>query len=192
MKKVLGAAVLITWIMNPLNALFAQAQTGAAEDWSKLAQKVVEHVAGIQPAEAVVISGGQHVIPLMEALSIQTQHHGGFPHMLLSTDQVMRDYYTAVPMKYLVQDQRYFGEWLNHIDIWINVSSVENYKALIKDVPEERFAAIAKSEASVNQMMDASGLRLVNLPLPTQEMADIHAIPLDRLKAIYKDAIEVD
>jgi len=192
MKKVAGITLLLMWLLNPLNALYAQTQTGADEDWSKLARKVVEHVAGIQPAEAVMISGGQHVIPLMEALSIQTQHHGGFPSMLLSTDKVMRDYYSAVPMKYLMQDQRYLGEWLNHIDVWINVSAVENYKTLMRDVPEARFAAIAKSEQSIAQMIDQSGIRLVNLPVPTQEMADIHSIPLDRFKAIYRDAIEAD
>ncbi len=54
----------------------AAAQQGNID---RLAHRIVTTSLGIKPGEVVVITGGKHTIPLMEALAIEAQKagHGG-------------------------------------------------------------------------------------------------------------------
>ncbi len=75
---VLWNAVALCAALGALPAASARAPTestaGAtsapAHDYGALARRIVTSTAGIKPGEVVVITGGQHTIPLMEALAV--------------------------------------------------------------------------------------------------------------------------
>ena len=82
-KFILVAACVLT-------ATGANAQTD--EITQKLALRLVQS-ASIKPGDVVMISGGKHMIPLMEAVAIEVQKAGGFPNMMLQSDRVARSFY---------------------------------------------------------------------------------------------------
>jgi aminopeptidase len=110
-----------------------------------LAKKVVTISANVKPGEVVVIYGGKHTIPLMEALAIEAQKAGGMVQMLLGSDRVTRSRFTEVPERYLELEPKYIAEWLRPVDVWIALPDVADAKATFGDVPEERFAKAGKA-----------------------------------------------
>ena len=122
-------------------AFLANAQTD--EMTQKLALRLVQS-ASVRPGDVVMITGGKHMIPLMEAVAIEVQKAGGFQNMILNTDRVTRFFYTEVPDKYLEQEPRYWAEWLKQTNVFIGLPSTEDNKALIERESSERFAKISK------------------------------------------------
>ncbi|HEX9973302.1 MAG TPA: aminopeptidase, partial [bacterium] len=117
---------------------------------------------------------------------------GGMINMFLDSDKVLKSYYQEVDEKYLDQEPTYFAEWLKHIDVWISLPGSENPKAVFADVPEERFAKIAKANQIVNDMLNASELRLVNIAYPTKEQAAINQLDFTAYEKMTWDAVNAD
>ena len=117
----------------------------------------------------MVISGGKHTIPLMEALAIEAQKAGGIVTMLLNSDKVIRSRNADVDEKYLAQEPRYFGEWLKQVDVWISLPDASDIKALDAGVSATRLAKIDKSDQYIIPMLDGMKVRGVNLIYPTEE-----------------------
>ena len=105
------------------------AATAQQPNLHRLARRIVATSVGIKPGEAVVITGGKHTIPLMEALAIEAQKAGGMVTIFLSSDSVVRSLNVEVPGQFLSQEPRFFAEWLKQVDVFITLPSASNIKA---------------------------------------------------------------
>jgi hypothetical protein len=172
MKKVLvistGLIVsgLILVLLSAAPACFAQGR-----NFDELAHRIVTTTVNIKPGEAVVISGGKHTVPLMEALAIEAQKAGGLVTMFLGSDKVIRSFNADVPEKYLEQEPRFFAEWLRQVDVWISLPDVSDIKALDAGVPAARLAKIDKANQFLTPLLDSMKVRQVSIIYPTDERA---------------------
>jgi hypothetical protein len=63
----------------------AQSNQSVRPDLTALAHRIAITSAGIKPGD-VVVAGGKHTIPLMEAIAIEAQKAGGLTNLFLSSD----------------------------------------------------------------------------------------------------------
>src|SRR5258706_522192 len=118
---------------------FAAVSTcGQDNEFATLAARIIKTTANVKPGEVIVISGGKHNLPIMEELAIEAQKAGGLVTMFLDSDRVQRALFKEVPEQYLAQNRIYLGEWIKHVDVMINLPSVEDPNALFAGVPPER------------------------------------------------------
>ena len=104
----------------------------AQKDYTPMSKEIVEN-SGIQPGEVVVVSGGQHFIPLMEAIAIESNLKGAFTTVFLNTDNIERGLVNDVPMQYLSATPTYFGEWVKNIDVWIGLPTLKIMKQFTRE-----------------------------------------------------------
>lgn len=140
-------------------------------DFGLLAQRVITTSVSVKPGDVVVISGGKHTIPLMEALAIEAQKAGGLVTMFLASDRVIRSRYMDVPENYLAQEPRYLVEWIKQADVWINLPEASDIKGLQAGVSAMRLAKIDKANQFIVPLLDSMKFREVDLILPTEERA---------------------
>ncbi len=173
---------------------FFTAVTVSAQErnFVELARKVVKTSANVKPGDVVVVYGGTHTIPFMEALAIEAQMSGGMPQMFLNSDRVNRSFFMDVSDKYLEQPPTFFAQWLKHINVWIGLPDVENRKAVYGDVPEERFAKANRAGQVVTDSLNASGVRVVFVGYPTKEDAAISQVDFDTFQKMHWDAVNAD
>jgi aminopeptidase len=150
-------------------SLFAATTRAQAPNFDELARNIVTSSVAVKQGEVVVISGGKHTIPLMEALAIEAQKAGGIVTMLLNSDRVIRSLNADVEEKYLGQEPRYFGEWLKQVDVWISLPEASDIKALDAGVSATRLTKIAKAGQFIIPMLDGTRVRGVFLIYPTEE-----------------------
>ncbi len=181
-------------VLAAINILLFYSVTVFSQEvkFGELASKVITTSANIKPGDVVVVYGGKHTIPLMEALAIEAGKAGGMVNMFLDSDKVLKSYYQEVDEKYLDQEPTYFAEWLKHIDVWIGLPGSENPKAVFADIPEERFAKVAKAGQIINGMLNESGVRVVNIGYPTKEQATINQLDFATYEKMHWDAVKAD
>lgn len=165
---------------------------GRTGDEEALARKVVSTSVNVRPGDVVVVAGGKHTIPLMEAVAIEAQKAGGMVTMFLNSDRVWRSFNVEVPEEYLDQEPQYFAEWLEHIDVWIGFPGAEDFKAVIADVPEARFAKAAKADQVIWDMLNESKIRSAFVNYPTREDAENVNIDFATLERMHWDAVDTD
>jgi aminopeptidase len=165
--------------------LFATLAKAQEKDFAELAHRVVTSSVAVKPGDVVVISGGKHTIPLMEALAIEAQKAGGLVTMFLNSDKVIRSRYTEVPEKHLEIEPRYAAEWFKQVDVFISLPDVSDIKAIQAGVSAERFAKMDKAGQFMLPLLDEMKFREVDIILPTAERArSFHVDP-----AVYNSMI---
>ena len=115
------------------------------QDYSELAKRIVKTSANVGVGNVVVVDGGMHTIPLIEAIANEAQKAGGMVTMFLNSDQVIWSLFTDVPLKYLEQERTYLAEWSKQIDVWIGLPNVENLRETLGEIPEDRFVKAAEA-----------------------------------------------
>jgi len=135
----------------------------------RLAHRIVTVSVGVKPGEVVVITGGKHTIPLMEALAIEAQKAGGMAAILLSSDKVVRSLNVDVPEQFLTQEPRYFAEWLKRADVFITLPAASDIKALDAGVPATRLAKLNEAGQFLTPLLDDMRFRELDITYPTRE-----------------------
>jgi aminopeptidase len=185
------AVVAITvWLFS--TALGQEQQAHQSHRYAELARRVVSTSANIKPGEVVVVWGGKHTIPLMEALAIEAQKAGGLVNMFLSSDVVIRSYYVDVPEEYLEIEPHYLAEWIKTIDVAITLPDVEDFKALIAGVPEARFAKAYRAGQVIQSMLNESKVKLVAIGYPTKEEAANNKLDFPTFEKMHWAAVNAD
>jgi leucyl aminopeptidase (aminopeptidase T) len=183
-------AALTLWLFS--TALGQEQQANQSQKYAELARRIVSTSANIKPGEVVVISGGKHTIPLMEALAIESQKAGGLVNMFLYSDIVERSYFIDVPEKYLEIEPRFFAEWLKTIDVWISLPGVEDHKAIYADIPEARFAKASKASQVIQGMLNEAKIKEVDIGYPTKEEAANNKIDFAAFEKMHWAAVNAD
>jgi len=168
------------------------ANSGDGVNTAALARRVATESAKIKPGDVVVIDGGKHTIPLMEALAIEAQKAGGMVTMFLESDLVMRSYNVDVPEKYLEQKPIFFAEWLKPMDVYISLPGAEDFKSVIAGVPEARFAKAAQAGQVITDMLNGSKVRLVIIGYPSKQEAENNRLDFQTYEKMHWDAVNAD
>lgn len=158
----------------------------------ELAKKVVNTSVGVKPGDVVVISGNARSIPLMEDLAIEAAMAGGMVQVFVDTDRLARTINAEVPEKYLKQEPKYLVNWIKEVDVWIATPDVEDYKASIAGVSQERLAQLNKSGEIVADALNSSKLKYLYIDLPSKADAALFQVPYADLEKMHWDAVNAD
>ncbi|WP_426060639.1 aminopeptidase [Hymenobacter sp. B1770] len=147
--------------------------TGSAfgQNYEQIAKQIVNTSAGVKPGDAVVITGGQHTMPLMEAVAVEVARAGGQPNMWVTTDKVVRAVNVETPEAAIQASKA--NNMLLLADVLITLPSVEDSRAVLADVSAARrtkFGQVAAA-SNMNQQLDASKLRGVFVSYPSKSYA---------------------
>ncbi len=175
-----------------ISAIVATQALAGNVDYEDLAKRIVNTSANVQPGEVVVVSGGQHTVPLMEAIAIEVQKAGGFVTIFLNTDKLARARWFDVPEKYLEQPAHYFGSWLKEIDVWIGLPDLEDTKFVESDVPEERFAMASKANQSLAAALNDTEVRVLGVGFPSRQDAAINGLDFATYEQLHWAAVNAD
>jgi len=157
----------------------------------QLAKRLVRS-ASVKAGDVVMIDGGTHMVPLMEAIAVEVEMNGGFPVITLESDRVLRAQQVDVPEKYLEQEPRYFAEWLKHANVYISLPGVVDVKALYGDVPAERSAKINKAGHFFSDVLNALPIRLVSLDFPAKADAELAGMTFDDYQKMMFQGMSAD
>jgi len=164
----------------------------AAQDDSKLARQITEVTAGVQPGDVVVVFGGKHTLPQMEAIAIEAQKAGGQVNMMINTDRVARSYWTEVDEEYLKQVPQYWTPWLGEVDVWIGLPAIEDPPKAFGDIPPERFALGSEGSQMFNDILNSTPLRGMYVAYPLEADARTNGISFDTWAEMQWAAITAD
>jgi aminopeptidase len=172
MNAVLRSNTILSLIGLIFGFLSIQPAAAQERNFGELAHRIITTSANVQPGDVVVVSGGKHTIPLMEALAIEAMKAGGMVTLFLGSDKVTRYFNADVPDPYLQQEPRFFAEWLKQVDVWIALPDASDIKALTAGVPASRLAEIDKANQFFTGMLDGMKFRQVALIYPTDERGE--------------------
>ena len=159
---------------------------------NELAKKVLQESFNVQPGNVIVISGGQHTLDLMEAFVIEARKLGAVVNTSIDTDKMIKSLYRDVPEKFYGIDNQYWLDWLKLIDIWISLPGVENYEAVYKNVPQEKFAKMNKSQQVFYDAFNTFKVKGGYLAYPTKSMASVNKLDFEVFKKMQWKAINAD
>jgi len=147
--------------------------TGSAfgQDYEKIAKQIVNTSAGVKPGDAVIISGGQHTLPLMEAVAVEVARAGGQPMMWMQTDKVARAVNMETPEAAIQASKT--SNMLLLADVLITLPGVEDGRAVMAGMTKERRAQFSQAAAAsgISQKLDGSKLRGVFVTYPSKSYA---------------------
>lgn len=161
------------------------------KDWTPLAKEIVEN-SGIQPGEVVVVNGGQHNIPLAQAIAVESNLKGAFTNVFFTTDEIERSLLHDVHYQYLSVIPTYFGEWVKNIDVWIGLPTVENPQVIYKDVLDERMAALNKAWQKLYDGFNKSKCRVYSVDYPSPQKAELAKMEFPVYEKMIVDAMRAD
>ena len=157
--------------MACVSGLLLFTSSAFGQNYEQIAKQIVNTSAGVKPGDAVVITGGQHTMPLMEAVAVEVARVGGQPSMLVNTDKVQRAVNMETPESAIQASK--MNEMLLQADVLISLPAVEDSRAVAADVSAARrtkFGQVAAA-SGINQKYDASKLRGVFVSYPSKNYA---------------------
>jgi len=154
-----------------LAGLLLLASPVVGQNYEQIAKQIVNTSAGVKAGELVLITGGKHTLPLMEAVAVEVARAGGQPEMLLNTDKVA--YATNVEMPESAIQASKSSNWLLGADVLIQLPGLEDTKAVFAGITPERQAKFLKvaAEDGLSKKLDAAKVRGVFLSYPSKSFA---------------------
>ena len=195
MKRKKGLLVTGFFILVVSAVLLLSQSTPQAEvDYEAIARKLVTQCAAVQEGEMVYIEGGSKDLELLEDIVINVRKVGGRPLASFGSDRLTRRWWTEVPEKFDTQSREPWVKFWNLIAAGIFVSYNED-EALLADIPAERFAAVGKVDAVINEAMQKNnfrGIYLGNGLYPTAQLAQRYGLSQDELARMFWDCVNID
>ncbi len=170
-------------------AIAAQAGNTDTAQVNRLAGQVARRALRIHRGDVVMIAGGKHTVPVMEALAIEALRAGGLMQMLLSSERVTRVRLKELPEADLSRPATYFADWLRTTTVYIGLPSAADPKAVFADVPETRLAKWSAGFAAIYDMLDASPVRGAYIDYPSPGAAAVVAMPYEAYARMQLAAI---
>jgi leucyl aminopeptidase (aminopeptidase T) len=158
----------------------------------RLAAQVVQRGLRIHRGDVVMISGGAHTIPAMEALAIAATRAGGLQSILLGSERVLRAELRDIPEENLRQPLRYFADWLRSTTVYIGLPGTADPKAAFADIPEKRLAIFNERAGSIYDMLNGSDLRGTYIDYPSPGAAAAAGMQPEEFTRMQLAAIGTD
>jgi aminopeptidase len=159
---------------------------------SQLASQVTRSALRVHRGDVVMIAGGKHTVPVMEAMAIEALRQGAQTQMLLSSERVTRARLKELPEENLSIPSQYFADWLKTTTVYIGLPSAANAKAVFADVPEARIAKFSAGFAAIYDMLDASPVRGAYIDYPSEGGARDAGMPYADYARMQLAAIGTD
>ncbi|GAA3995712.1 hypothetical protein GCM10022408_02830 [Hymenobacter fastidiosus] len=141
------------------------------QNYEQMAKQIVNTSAGVKAGDAVIITGGKHTLPLMEAVAVEVARTGGQPTMMMTTDKVERTINMEMPEAAIMPEKS--NNWMLQADVLISLPQNEDSRAVMDGMSPTRNAKFAQvnAESGFNQKLDASKLRGVFVSYPNKSFA---------------------
>lgn len=159
-----------------------------------LAEKLVSQCANIQEGDIVLINGGVRDVELLEDIAVQVSKRGAYRLVTLSSDRLNRLYFDKVPARYDTKVPELEIKLATMVGAMIGIDFNESF-GLFSDVPPERFAALTKTYAPVNNLYLKRNVRMVSLGnglYPTNDRAKLFNMPQKELSKLFWAGVNVD
>ena len=143
------------------------APTADSAQLGRLAQQVAQRVLRIRRGDVVMIVGGTHTIPTMEALALETEKAGGLETMMLSSERVTRGVLQQVSEENLGTPANYFADWLRSTTVYIGLPGAADPKATFAEVPEAKLARYFARFDAIYDMINGSRVRGTYIDYPS-------------------------
>ncbi|MGI4823000.1 MAG: aminopeptidase [Janthinobacterium lividum] len=153
------------WLLS----LLLTAGPALGQNYEQIAKQIVNTSAGVKPGELVMITGGQHTLPLMEAVAVEVARVGGQPRMVLSTDKVGRAINLETPESAIQTSKS--DNWTLQSDVLISLPPYENAPAVLASVSPERRVKFSQVAATFTKQLDGSKVRTVSVAYPSKSVA---------------------
>jgi aminopeptidase len=153
------------WLLG----LLLTAGPALGQNYEQIAKQIVNTSAGVKPGELVMITGGQHTLPLMEAVAVEVARIGGQPRMVLSTDKVGRAINLEMPESAIQTSKS--DNWTLQSDVLISLPPYENAPAVLANVSPERRVKFSQVAATFTKQLDGSKVRTVSVAYPSKSVA---------------------
>ncbi|WP_245318727.1 aminopeptidase [Hymenobacter elongatus] len=141
------------------------------QNYEQMAKQIVNTSAGVKAGDAVIITGGKHTLPLMEAVAVEVARTGGQPTMMMTTDKVERTINMEMPEAAIMPEKS--NNWMLQADVLISLPQNEDSRAVMDGMSPARNAKFAQvnAESGFTQKLDASKLRGVFVSYPSKSFA---------------------
>ncbi|TGD77840.1 aminopeptidase [Hymenobacter wooponensis] len=158
-------------LVSGVLGLLSLSGSAFGQNYEQIAKQIVNTSAGVKPGEDVLITGGQHTLPLMEAVAVEVARAGGQPSMILTTDKVARAINMETP-EAAIQASKANNRMLL-ADVLIQLPQVEDSRAVMNGLSPARQAKFGQAAAAsdINKRLDASKLRGVFVSYPSKSYA---------------------
>jgi aminopeptidase len=153
------------WLLS----LLLTAGPALGQNYERIAKQIVNTSAGVKPGELVMITGGQHTLPLMEAVAVEVARVGGQPRMVVSTDKVGRAINLETPESAIQTSKS--DNWTLQSDVLISLPPYENAPAVLASVSPERRVKFSQVAATFTKQLDGSKVRTVSVAYPSKSVA---------------------
>lgn len=147
------------------------ARPAFGQNYEQMAKQIVNTSAGVKPGEAVMITGGRHTLPLMEAIAVEVARVGGQPNMLMTTDKVERAVLLETPEDAIAAAKS--NDWYLLTDVLITLPQYEDTRAVVTGLSPARDAKFSQADAKsgFDSKLDGSKLRGVFVSYPNKVFA---------------------
>jgi leucyl aminopeptidase (aminopeptidase T) len=162
-----------------------------AIQFKHLAKRLVQS-ANVKKGDVVIISGGKHLIPLMENVAIEVQIAGGFANMWLASDRVQRAIYMDEPEEFLGQKNDFWLAWYRRADVIISLPSFEDGVKLVQGVSPARMAKAAGAAVDRTKELNELPIRMVGFNLPTPADARLLGVDYAAMRRMTLEGIGTD
>ena len=148
----------------------------------RVAEQLVHGLFRVAPDEEVVLRGGPHYLPMMEAIAIEVLGAGGKAHILITTDAERRYRAERLPLQYLGPPPSSIDSALIlESDLEINLPYDSDFRSIWPDLESERFKRHQRSNPILSELNERSTRRYLYLTMPSQAevVAAIRGVGLD-------------
>lgn len=166
------ATIASLFVLNPAPWLAAQE---APDSPAELARRVMA-TAGIKPGEIVLLDGGRHTIPYMEAVAVEVIRAGSVPAMYVRTGPIIRAYFFDRPVPLMraadSADFVLYSHELRYTDVFINFPQSEDPDSFWNELSADsaRGSALTAvqelTRARIDSARNASKARFVYVNYP--------------------------
>jgi leucyl aminopeptidase (aminopeptidase T) len=176
-------------------SVVSQPVSAGEPDYDSIADKLVNQLAGVQPAEVVVITGNADQQALLEALVAATWKAGGQPTVVVNFPQANKNAIMEMPIEYMKFPNWFGVAQARLVDCFINVASIQD-PALFADVPEERFEAFRQGGTVLQRANQYNRFRSVTLGqtggVPTAAYAASQNADFEAMTTMFWKAVDTD
>lgn len=159
---------------------------------SRLARQVTQRGLRIRKGDVVMVSGGAHTIPIMEALALETARVGGHYSLGLESQRLLRAELTEIPEEHVGRPPTYFADWLRSTTVYIGLPGLTDPEAAFEGVPEARLAKLNSGFTAIHEMLNGSPVRGAYIEYPSPGRAAAVGMAADAYARMMLAAIGTD
>lgn len=168
-----GAVAALLLALNPAPQLAAQETRDSP---AELARRVIAAAGGIKPGEIVLLDGGRHTIPYMEAVAVELIRAGSVPAMYVRTGPIIRAYFFERPVPRMraadSADAVLYSHELRYTNVFINFPQSEDPDSFWSELAADSTRKVALTAANeltrahLDSARNASQARFVYVNYP--------------------------